>query len=405
MTEVPRIPTLEISEDASLPFYRRIADALCQGVLSGQIKPGERLPTRQTLAKALGTSPVTVGRGYEWLQGRGLVDQKRRSGTRLRIDALAILDAITEPQPKAGSTSSNNGYFNQLVVVLGESDLTCLHRDHLEIVSQIITGVSDVLGDRAGQFHYIKAFDRESLKDLPQNSAVLVWGKQTPGTYDAPFLPALMHELAQREIPVLGLWSHDQMSGLPQIQYTPYQAVNLACRHLLDCGYRRLGYIGDMGQDLAPKFYEFTNVLFKAGLDFQFSHVREVNQEPGAAYQAALDIARNDLPDAFFVDVDWKAMEVVAALNHAGFNVPSDVAVVGFGDIPDVQDFKPGLTTVRLPRREIGQEAGRQLLAWATDRTPLHSVLLDAKLVVRQTTTTAELAAVSTSESSISSIE
>lgn len=405
MTEVPRIPALQISDDPSLPLYRRIADAICQGVIFGEIKSGERLPTRQILAEALGTSPVTVGRAYQWLQGRGLVEQKRRSGTLLRDDALAILESVTKSQPQASGYQSNDGRFSEIIVVLGEPDLTCLKRDQLEIVSHILTGVSDVLGIRLGQFRYIQTFDHESVANIPKDAAVLVWGKQASVAYETPLLPALVHELAQREIPVLGIWSHGQTTGLPQIQYTPYQAVNLACQHLLDCGYRRLGYIGTMGQDLAPKFYEFTNILFKAGLDFQFSHVREVNMEPGTAYQATLDMARNDLPDAFFVDVDWKAMEVVTALRHAGFNVPGDVAVVGYGDIPDVKDFQPGLTTVRLPRREIGQEAGRQLLAWATDRTPLRSVLLDAELVVRQTTIPAEQAAVSTSESLISSIE
>src|SRR5690606_31297416 len=102
-----------------------------------------------------------------------------------------------------------------------------------------------------------------------------------------------------------------------------------------------------------------------------------------------------DLPDAFFVDADWKAMEVVSALTHAGIRVPEDVGVIGYGDIPDLQGCVPRLTTVRLPRREIGQAVGRQLLAWMRDRTPLHSQMLDAKLGVRDSTASVKASAAS----------
>lgn len=390
MKQTPLIPELEIIDDARIPLYRRIAEALCQAVISGQIVPGERLPTREALAGALNTSPVTVGRGYEWLQGRGLVEQKRRSGTRLRLDALAMLGVSSSTTgEKASDTSKTEVRFSEIVVVLGEPDLAYLKRDCLEIVTQILAGVTDVLGDCMGRYRFVKSFDLACVESLQENAAVLHWKSLANDKPDDPLSPALLHELSRRDIPILGIWGRSETPGLPAIDYSPYQAVNLACQHLLDCGYRRLGYVGSMGPELAPKFFEFTNVLFKAGLDFQFCHVRDVELSPGSAYFAATQMAESQLPDAFFVDADWKAMEVVTALTNAGFRVPEDIAVIGYGDIPDLKEFEPRLTTVRLPRRQIGQAAGRQLLAWAHERTPLHSEIIDSKLVIRNTTSPA----------------
>lgn len=377
---------LDISSDASRPHYQRIAEAICQAVLNGQLTPGQRLPTRQGLAQALGTSPVTVGRGYEWLLARKLVKQQRRSGTWLLPDALKVLQSQPASIMHSATSSGPSHGFMETVVVISEPDLSQVRRDQLEIITHILMGINDVLGDATGRLRYVCHLDHDSLKDVPDNSAVLVFGKQPAGTYESPALPALLHDLAQRRIAVMGVWSHDQMSILPQIQCSPYQAVNVACQHLLDCGYRRLGYIGDMGSELAPKFFEFTNVLFKAGLDFQFAHVREVGMKPGDAYQAGLDLAKQGLPDALFVDVDWKAMELLRAFELAGVKVPEDVAVVGFGDVPDLQLFCPGLSSVHLPRRDIGREVGRQLQAWLQHRTPLSSKLIDAWVVARQTT-------------------
>ena len=399
----PAMPRLEVSTDARMPLYCRIAEALCRALLSGQLKPGQRLPARDALAKALQTSPVTVGRGYEWLHGRGLVEQKRRSGTWIRPDALALLrrDAPTAPNTPGLNPNPDDARFSEIVVVLGKPDLAGLNRDTLEIVTPILTGVADMLGERLGRYRYVESFDPACLETLRDDSAVLNFNSSS----ECCSVASSLHELGQRNIPVLGIWGHNEIPGLPRIDYSPYQAVNLACRHLLDCGYRRLGYIGGMGHDLAPKFFEFTNVLFKAGLDFQFSHVREAGLRPGAAYRAATEIAQNDLPDAFFVDADWKAMEVVAALTHAGVRVPGDVGVVGYGDIPDLQNCKPRLTTVRIPRREIGQAVGRQLIAWRQHQTPLHSVILDSELIVRDSTAHVDAAAAPKPDLSTSAAE
>jgi len=51
------------------------------------------------------------------------------------------------------------------------------------------------------------------------------------------------------------------------------------------------------------------------------------------------------------------ALGAIAAFRQAGLRVPEDLWVAGFDDIPSLRDFSPGLTTVRFPLEEIGEQA------------------------------------------------
>lgn len=59
-------------------------------------------------------------------------------------------------------------------------------------------------------------------------------------------------------------------------------------------------------------------------------------------------------PPCVFAANDVMAVGAIAALRDAGLQVPGDVAVAGFDDIPTLRDVSPALTTVRLPLADIG---------------------------------------------------
>lgn len=85
---------------------------------------------------------------------------------------------------------------------------------------------------------------------------------------------------------------------------------------------------------------------------------------------------------------DLVAIGVLRALRELGLRVPEDVSVIGFDDIEVVSYLAVPLTTVRIPRYEIGQRATRLLIetAEAEDPSPTQKVMLDAELVVRDST-------------------
>ncbi|TXS57066.1 LacI family DNA-binding transcriptional regulator [Streptomyces sp. t39] len=88
--------------------------------------------------------------------------------------------------------------------------------------------------------------------------------------------------------------------------------------------------------------------------------------------------------DAVFAHNDLMAAGALRALRAAGRQVPDDVAVVGFDDIPMARHTEPPLTTVRQPMRAMGETAARLLLArLAGEDPPAGPLVLPTELVVR----------------------
>jgi DNA-binding transcriptional MocR family regulator len=64
-------------------LYRKLAAALGRAIRAGDLQPGERLPAERRLAQALAVSRATVVAAYDELRGRGIVDSRQGSGTRV----------------------------------------------------------------------------------------------------------------------------------------------------------------------------------------------------------------------------------------------------------------------------------------------------------------------------------
>ena len=79
-------------------------------------------------------------------------------------------------------------------------------------------------------------------------------------------------------------------------------------------------------------------------------------------YRAGRELLRTHDFSAVFAANDQMALGLLHALREAGLDIPRDVSVVGFDDIPDARHFWPPLTTIRQDYDEIGRRAIEVLL-------------------------------------------
>ncbi len=87
---------------------------------------------------------------------------------------------------------------------------------------------------------------------------------------------------------------------------------------------------------------------------------------------------------AIFAHNDRIARGAIRALHEAGLQVPEDISVIGYDDIPEAEFSDPPLTTVRQPMAEIGQAATRFLIQMVEDPAIApKQVLFDTALIVR----------------------
>ena len=91
-------------------------------------------------------------------------------------------------------------------------------------------------------------------------------------------------------------------------------------------------------------------------------------------------------PEAIFCFSDFVAIGVLEACREHGIRVPEDLAVVGFADLSYSGLLKVGLTTVRQPRQQLGQQAAEMLIDCMEKDGQPRQITLPVELVVREST-------------------
>lgn len=77
--------------DENRPIYIQIADNICERVLCGELKPGERIPSVREWGASIGVNPNTVARSYEILSDKKIITNQRGIGFFMVSDAIEVI--------------------------------------------------------------------------------------------------------------------------------------------------------------------------------------------------------------------------------------------------------------------------------------------------------------------------
>ena len=111
---------------------------------------------------------------------------------------------------------------------------------------------------------------------------------------------------------------------------------------------------------------------------------------PRAGYELGRRLSRDPAVTAVFVANDQMALGLLRAMHEAGREVPGELSVVGFDDIPEAPYFLPPLTTVRQDFDEMGTRSLRLLLRTIeTGERPGPGSLVPPELIIRRSTSAA----------------
>ena len=142
-----------------------------------------------------------------------------------------------------------------------------------------------------------------------------------------------------------------------------------ATRYLLDKGHRRIGYLGGTirGKNFPRRRRGLELALSEEGLTLDERFVVSAGNALENAYEHVCDWLKGnpELPTAFFADNDMIAVGSMRAFAEHGIHVPDDVSVIGFDDLDFAAFANPGLTTMRLPIREMAEIAVRNAVRQA----------------------------------------
>ena len=179
--------------------------------------------------------------------------------------------------------------------------------------------------------------------------------------------------------------------NISQIRMRYEKAMQRTVEYLFALGHRRMAFLGHHGtlDPLREREHAFESTVRRYA-DVE-SRIAISSDSLRGGRQAVNEILESGFrPTAVLCVNDFMAVGALRELHDAGLKVPDDVSVTGFDNIELAEYLNPALTTVNIPRKQIGRLIF-EALAPNPDRSESEiEILIEPELVVRESTAQAK---------------
>jgi LacI family gluconate utilization system Gnt-I transcriptional repressor len=303
-------------------------------------------PRLVDVANAAGVSTMTVVRVLR-------APDKVAAATRARVQKVLADTGYTPDLVARGLASNRSGMVAAVIPVLTNS-----------LIAEIMQGLTDALAP-SGLHLLLGASGFSAAEEEVLVRAFL------SRRIDALYLTGVIHTpetvrmLTRAGIPVV---EGGNLSAAPidmMVGYRNVDAAKAVTRYLLKQGYRSIGYIGAHPQDNdragdRRRGYEAALAAAKHAVDPQRCVETTLDIDAGARAMALL-LERRPRVRAVFCSADALAVGAMYECQRRGLEIPRQIAIAGFDDIPIAAQVVPALSTLRVPRYEIGRRAGAMI--------------------------------------------
>ena len=355
-----------IDHTSKIPLYRQIIDDLKKQISTGQLQPGDRIPSNAELARIYGVSLITVKNALANLIKDGYLYGRAGRGTFVSDPARFITP------PTAGSlgfvlTDFDNPFFTGVLY-------------HIE--SRVADSGYRLLVSYASNSPEKEEDQIAHFRELGVKGLIIA------STEQQNQVPVIIRDLHQSGFPYVMISYIED----PQIHYVGSdheQGAFLATEYLIRAGSRKPGFInaekGNSLGKLRRRGYlgalKAHQISLRPEFEFYFPSARQDFQSGYLIGQHFTGM--RERPDGIFAFNDHSALGFERAVTEAGLNIPDDVALVGFDDVEFDVPPPVALTTIRQPADEIAQQALIMLNNQIDQHPFCHRVILQPRLIVR----------------------
>jgi DNA-binding LacI/PurR family transcriptional regulator len=165
------------------------------------------------------------------------------------------------------------------------------------------------------------------------------------------------------------------------------EGARMAVEHLIGLGHRRIGLIsGPTGISTArDRQAGYEKALKEGGVPLVRDLIQYADFRQSGGYSAMERLLQMRVPpSAVFAGSNLMTLGALQAIHERGLNIPGQIAIVGFDDMPWAVSLQPPLTAVAQPAFEVGTAAARLLLERLREPGgPIRHIVLETSLVVR----------------------
>lgn len=327
--------------------------------------------TTKDVAREAGVSSITVSRTFS---GTHNVAEKTRQKVLRAADELGYVPNLL---------ARGLGQRRSPVIGLVVQDLANLfYVDFIEAVQTAAQRQSHML--IVSQSHHRVDTESSQINTLRQ---LQVAGSLIAAVHSDASHLRVLKKSGMPFVIIFGRWEEGDYVAVDEVA-----AGQLAGEHLLGLGHRHLGWVmsgelDDLGCGKRLRRQGYEAALEERGLKAEWSMLTEGVTMSGGIRAAEIFLQRQSRVSAVFVGADRLALGFIHGLLEGGVRVPEDVAVVGYGDTHQTTIGGLPLTTVDVPKRQVGERAVEILfsrIGAESGNGELQQILLAPSLIIRK---------------------
>lgn len=345
--------------------------------------------TIKQLAEELNLSRNTVAKA---LKNSNEVSSKTKQRVLNKARELNYNNINKELFSESGDVTSPSNVNNGSILFL-----TKTYAPDSEFWTAVLTGIESILSN--AHYHLVIGIMSESdlkkmdfptaLKDPSIKGIILV--EICDG--------AICNALLQYNLPIITVdLPKDYIPALDMIDIVTMENkknIHRIVNYLISKGAERFAFVGDIysanvGRGFQERFDALQECLSDNHLELDRKHC--LLTETSDEFQDFQTVVKKlqkmaSVPDVFICGNDRTAIQLIYALQFLGYQIPKDVSVVGFDDIPASERITPSLTTIQTPKKYLGIAAARQMLERIQYPNSPHSYMeYETKLIIRDST-------------------
>lgn len=193
----------------------------------------------------------------------------------------------------------------------------------------------------------------------------------------------------QLKIPVVIMDNYLEQEPFDCITINNEQGVCNIIRHFAEMGHRKIGYlhVSENANNFTERYYGYLRAMQMHDMKIEKDFIYDIITNGGEAVYEQLKeklSKQTHLPTAFFADNDIVALCAMRVFRELGYNIPEDISIVGFDNMAMSELFDPPLTTIQIPKRDIGVTAVNHIVNKINKQTEgVMKVEVQTNLIVR----------------------
>ncbi|GAB4223824.1 MAG: LacI family DNA-binding transcriptional regulator [Spirochaetales bacterium] len=253
--------------------------------------------------------------------------------------------------------------------------------------AEIVRGIQDT-ADQEGYTVLIQNTDR--MPDRLQRGIHILREKNvdgflfTGGLHGMERIGELLADLQDRTV-VIGRLKEN----LPSVRIDNEKASILAVEHLVQKGYRYIAYVSGAlySTTMEDRLLGFRKAMELYHLENLPGFIQEGKQTLQSGYDAMQRLlSLPKWPEAILFANDQMLFGAMKALSERGLRVPEDFAMVGFDNVPLCSYFDPTITSIEIPKYQLGQAATRLIFRLFRGENPQTPIWYPVRLIEREST-------------------